>query len=263
MLVLSRRRKEKILFPTINATIQVVSIKSGTVRLGIEAPSHVPVFREEARDRFEASMRAAAELASRATHATTRDMRHKIRNWLNTANLALALLRRQLQNGSVDGTVMITLDTIDLAFQDLLRDVDGLTESAPPPPPATRQRKALLVEDDRNECELLAGLLRMSGYAVDTTNDGVSALDYLSAHAEKDRPDVMLLDMAMPNCDGAAVVRAVRGEPAFSGFKIFAVSGHRPEEFDLDTGPARVDCWFQKPIHPEELLRELNHELSV
>jgi carbon storage regulator CsrA len=47
MLVLSRRLNEKLLFPTLGVTIQVVSVQSGVVRLGIEAPPAVRVLREE------------------------------------------------------------------------------------------------------------------------------------------------------------------------------------------------------------------------
>lgn len=260
MLVLSRRLKEKIVFPSIEATVQVVSIKSGTVRLGIEAPSHVPVYREEVRERRDSAF-FAADRSVRGDGELSRTLKHKLRNWLNTANLALALMRRQLQTGVMEGTAL-TLDTIEAAFQDLLQDIEGMSEPTPPPPaPATKHRKALLVEDDCNECELLAGLLRMSGFAVDTANDGATALAYLVAHSQNDRPDVMLLDMGLPRCDGGTVVRAIRGEPSYSGFKIFAVSGHRPEEYSLDSSPALVDRWFQKPIRPEELLRELNHQL--
>ncbi len=47
MLVLSRRRNEAIVLPGLNVTIRVAAVKGGAVRLGIEAPSHVDVFREE------------------------------------------------------------------------------------------------------------------------------------------------------------------------------------------------------------------------
>ena len=50
MLVLSRRSSEKILFPSINAVVQVLSIKGGAVRLGIDAPPEVTILREELRD---------------------------------------------------------------------------------------------------------------------------------------------------------------------------------------------------------------------
>jgi len=51
MLVLSRRLNEKLLFPGLHTSIQVVSIKPGLVRLGIEAPEEVRVLREEVPDR--------------------------------------------------------------------------------------------------------------------------------------------------------------------------------------------------------------------
>ena len=47
MLVLSRRLHEKVLFPGLNITVQVVSIKPGVVRIGIEAPPDVRIVREE------------------------------------------------------------------------------------------------------------------------------------------------------------------------------------------------------------------------
>jgi carbon storage regulator CsrA len=47
MLVLSRRVREKIVFPALNVTVQVVAVKGGGVRLGIQAPSEVDILREE------------------------------------------------------------------------------------------------------------------------------------------------------------------------------------------------------------------------
>jgi carbon storage regulator CsrA len=47
MLVLSRRLHEKILFPGLNVTVQVVAIKPGVIRIGIEAPPDVRIVREE------------------------------------------------------------------------------------------------------------------------------------------------------------------------------------------------------------------------
>ena len=47
MLVLSRRLHERIQFPGLDITVQVVAIKPGVVRIGIEAPPHVKIFRAE------------------------------------------------------------------------------------------------------------------------------------------------------------------------------------------------------------------------
>ena len=51
MLVLSRRVREKIYFPALNVTVQVVGVTHGRVRLAIEAPPDVTVLRDELRDR--------------------------------------------------------------------------------------------------------------------------------------------------------------------------------------------------------------------
>jgi len=115
------------------------------------------------------------------------------------------------------------------------------------------------VEDNANERELLAIFLRMAGVDVDTAGDGADALDYLR---HRQRPDVVLLDMVLPRCDGATTVREIRRDPACAGLKIFAVTGRSPDDFDLARGPAGVDRWLQKPLDPGLLLHSLNQELA-
>ena len=130
-------------------------------------------------------------------------------------------------------------------------------------PAVTMPPRALVVEDDGEECEVLAGFLRLAGFDVDTARDGAAALDYLCAHVHQDRPDVMLLDMDLPRCTGAKIVHTVRGEPAYAKLKIIAVTGDEPEEFDLDSVVAQIDRWFRKPLDPECLVREMNQQLIV
>jgi carbon storage regulator CsrA len=235
MLVLSRRLHERILLPTVPAAIQVVSIKSGVVRLGIEAPGQVPVLREE----LWPQARAAAEGPSEP-------------EGLAAAAARLALLRRQL------GPVVSSAAAETLRH--LEADLQGLQRRAAPAPGAPRAHTALVVEDNANERELLAHFLRGAGLDVTTAGDGLGALDYLRHRA---RPDVVLLDMVMPRCDGPTTVRAIRRDPANAGLKIVAVSGHRSDEFDLAVGPAGVDRWYHKPIDPGELLRDVIGELEV
>jgi CheY-like chemotaxis protein len=100
----------------------------------------------------------------------------------------------------------------------------------------------------------------MAGVHVDTAGDGIDALEHLR---RRERPDVVLLDMGLPRCDGAATVRRIRGEPAYSGLKIYAVTGSAPSQFDLDLGPRGVDRWFQKPVDSEALVRDLTAAAST
>jgi carbon storage regulator CsrA len=118
---------------------------------------------------------------------------------------------------------------------------------------------ALVVEDDANESALLAAVLRLSGFRVDTASDGCHALDYLATHK---RPDVVLLDMRMPRCDGPTTISAIRSNPQLSGLRVVAVSGSRSSEVGVSTGPQGVDRWFCKPVDPRRLVHELKHDLQ-
>jgi CheY-like chemotaxis protein len=135
-----------------------------------------------------------------------------------------------------------SLATALQALEQLDRD-----RAAPPAPPRYR---ALVVEDDDNERELLAGLLGMSGCACATAADGVDALEYLATH---DRPDVVLLDMAMPRCDGPETLRRIRADDRLAGLKVFSVSSTNPRELCIPDGPGGFDAWFPKPLNPGRL----------
>jgi CheY-like chemotaxis protein len=154
-----------------------------------------------------------------------------------------------------------TLVRIRDDFQLLRYGLDGELQAGPPPHPSTpRKAKALLVEDDSNQRELLAGFLRMAGLEVDTAGDGSDALDYLRS---RPRPDVVLMDMGLLRCDGATAVRHIRRDPGNQGLRIFAVTASAPNGFDLPNGPAGIDRWFQKPLDPASLLHELKQELGA
>lgn len=254
MLVLSRRINEKIVFPGINATIQVVAMKPGLVRLGIEAPDSVPVFREEVLQRSEAPPPAAVSMEE-----LLRELNHVINNRLSASMVGLALLRRQLEMGQTQdmATTLNRLDQDLQTFQQRLgRITDPVRESAVAADKTSgnNRRRALLVEDDGNERELLAGFLRLAGVTVETASDGADALDVLR---HQERPDVVLLDMQLPRCDGPTMVRTLRSDPTYSGLRIFGVTGAKDDNFGLTMGPNGIDRWFRKPLNPEYLLREL------
>ena len=75
-------------------------------------------------------------------------------------------------------------------------------------------------------------------------------------------PDAIVLDMRMPRCDGATMVRQIRCDPRFQGVKLFAVSGAEPAALGVTLGPEGVDRWFAKPVEPERLLAAVSQELG-
>ncbi len=246
MIEFSCKMNEKIVVPSLNTTIEVVKIGRESVQLCIDAPPDVPIQCEAASSRS-------------AEGYQTRFMRQLCERLRTTAQ-GLGLLRLQLDAGMLE-EVRTSLAQFRDEFQLLRYGVEGEMEAAAakPRPKARKARRALLVEDDRNQRELLAGFLRQSGLTVDTAGDGADALDYLGTHA---RPDVVLLDMGLPRVDGPTMVRQLRSNPEFGGLKIFGVTGRLPEEFDLERGPRGVDRWFQKPLNPAAFFHDLAEELD-
>jgi carbon storage regulator CsrA len=250
MLVLTRRESEKIVFPDVGVTVEIVSLKGNRARIGVEAPRNVRILRQEIAE----SGAAGDPLRTESRPATS--MSHALRNRLQKISIAARLANRQIAAGLVGDaqvTLATLLDELDTINREAAEQSGRARAVAAAPPPV--KGRALLVDDDENELRLLASYLRLTGYQVDVAGDGADALDYLRTH---ERPDIVLLDMLMPRCDGAAAIGQIRKDPQLNGLKVFAVSGTSPGRLGVETGPRGVDVWFQKPIDPEDLVRAMD-----
>ena len=245
MLVLSRKLNERLVFPAFETFIQVLEIRSNTVRLGIDAPTAIEVLREELYNAKSTSLCDGDQSASQAESLAALVLKR-----LGIASEGLQILADQLGTG-LPAEVLSTLDGIRQEVQFMRARIN---EPAKTPADQAWHCRALLVEDDRNERELLASYLRLAGIEVDVAGDGCAALEYLR---RPQPPDVVLLDMGLPRCDGATAVRIIRDDPQLACLKIIAVSGHSPEEFEVACGRKGVDRWFLKPIDPAALLRDI------
>ena len=266
MLVLTRRENEKIVFPEVGITVELVSISGSRARLGVEAPAEVRILRHEIAEKEQAekpltfAIKNPPQLKALAKQTQSNKPSHAVRNHLNSTSIAAQLLRRQLDMGLIDdaeATVQTLLNELTALNSEIMHEKPAETPSGKSQAPAHRPT-ALLVEDNDNERHLLAGFLKMVGFEVVTAENGMAALDYLASH---ERPDVVLLDMLMPECDGPTAVSKIRKKAELEGLRIFAVSGTSPANLGLETGPGGIDRWFHKPINPEELAREMAKDL--
>lgn len=248
MLVLSRGRNDKVVFPSLGITVEILRVDGKNVRLGIDAPKSVPIVRGEIADIKQESNATVA--------ATAPGLSHAMRNRLQKATLGLRLLQRLLDAGNADDaepTIFRIFNELKAIEEDLVGEDAAQDVGAPAP----RNQRALVVEDDANERELLAGYLKLSGFDVETAVDGLQAMVHLAKH---DRPDVVLLDMKMPRFDGAKTVAAIRQDPEHKCLKIFAVTGSDPAETAVSVGPEGVDRWFTKPVDPIQLVQAMRVE---
>lgn len=104
----------------------------------------------------------------------------------------------------------------------------------------------MIVDDDDDARELLADLLRRSGYAVVTARDGQEALDLLHVV----RPRVIFVDLMMPNVDGAHFREEQRRHVDWLKIPTIVMTGSQ-EEPQLDLA---VEHTLKKPVRASELL---------
>jgi DNA-binding response OmpR family regulator len=115
----------------------------------------------------------------------------------------------------------------------------------------------LLVEDDDRISEPLVRVLRAEGFDVDHVATGQGALDSIDVH----RPDLMLLDLTLPDIDGLDVCRKVRAE--HPDLQIVMLTA-RAEEIDVIVGlDAGADDYVAKPFRLAELTARLRARLRA
>jgi two-component system, OmpR family, response regulator len=247
MLVLSRRAGQKVVFPSLGVVIEVLRSSGSVTRLGIEAPDDVPILRDEVL----AKQAAIADAVPDSTLSQNdRQRRHEWRNKLNHPMLKLQLLQRQLELGRPDDPERHLAEVISELTDLEQSTTDAVIQSASP--------NVLIVEDQANERELLATCLRLGGIDVATAINGREAFDYLQEH---ELPDLVLLDMRMPDMDGPTFVKSVREDIRMQNLRIFAVSGYSRSEFD--SNPLPIDGWFSKPVRIDALLQAVRAEQTT
>jgi CheY-like chemotaxis protein/sRNA-binding carbon storage regulator CsrA len=239
MLVLSRRPGQKVVFPSLGVTIEVLRSGGSVTKLGVEAPDDVPVMRDEVLTRQAA---AADPDRGAAPSAEDRARRHVWRNKLHSLMLKLQLLQIQLDVGQSDDPEQRLAEVISELTDLEQSTTDAVVQTAPP--------KVLIVEDQANERELLATCLRLGGVEVATAGNGREAFDYLHEH---ELPDLVLLDMRMPEVDGPTFIKSLRDDIRLQNLRVFAVTGLSRGDFDSNTLP--IDGWFSKPVRIDALLQ--------
>jgi signal transduction histidine kinase/ActR/RegA family two-component response regulator len=119
------------------------------------------------------------------------------------------------------------------------------TESKPAP-----IRRILIADDYPGAAETLARWLRRFGHEVQTAVDGLQAFET----AQTTRPEVVLLDLGMPNLNGYDVARQIRAQPWSKRMVLIALTGWAREEDRRRTREAGFDAHLAKPLSYPDLI---------
>jgi len=117
----------------------------------------------------------------------------------------------------------------------------------------------LVVEDYSDTRELLSGLLRYKGFDVLEAEDGLEGL----LKATANYPDLIILDLALPEMDGVEAARRIHEQAKLSHTPIFVISAFVTPEVERDARAAGCLEIFPKPFDVDELLQRIYARLKV
>ncbi|MBM4091734.1 MAG: response regulator [Planctomycetes bacterium] len=116
----------------------------------------------------------------------------------------------------------------------------------------------LIVDDDRSQVESLAFRLRKQGFTTVHAFDGKRGL----AIAREQRPDLVLLDLILPDVDGFEVCEALVDAPETCDIPIIVVTGSERPDIVRTSRAAGCEYFVRKPFDPNVLLTLIQHAIS-
>jgi CheY-like chemotaxis protein len=118
--------------------------------------------------------------------------------------------------------------------------------------------KILIIDDDVDTLRLVGLMLQRQGYQIIAANNGEQGL----AHADADSPDLILLDVMMPQMDGYEVARRLRSNPDTANIPILMFTAKAQLDDKVTGFEAGADDYLIKPTHPTELQAHVKALLS-
>lgn len=119
-------------------------------------------------------------------------------------------------------------------------------------------KTVLIVEDEEAAAELFAEMMRVSGFRVLKTTNSSPAIAMMTA----ERPDVVILDIMMPDTSGLDILRQMRADPALSGVPVVVVSA-KSMPADIKNGmEAGASTYLTKPVGFLELKEAVERSLN-
>ena len=119
-------------------------------------------------------------------------------------------------------------------------------------------KRILVVEDQEDARRIVRDLLAASDYELIEATTGEEGL----ALAERERPDLILMDIQLPGLDGYEVTRRIKANEALRKIPIIAVTSYALSGDDQKAFEAGCDAYVTKPFVPRELLAKIREYLG-
>jgi len=119
---------------------------------------------------------------------------------------------------------------------------------------SSNTKKILVIDDEPNIVELLEYNLQKEGYMVKSAKNGLEGIEV----AKKFKPNLILLDIMMPNIDGVETCRILRENPDLSKTYILFLTARSEEYSEIAAFSSGADDYIVKPIKPRALMSRVN-----
>jgi excisionase family DNA binding protein len=122
------------------------------------------------------------------------------------------------------------------------------------------KRRILIVDDDQAVVDLIADVLAADNrFEYKSVNNGFGA----GMLAKEYHPELMILDVMLPDINGQAVCELVRSDPTMSDIKIICISGMVEEDKIAELKTSGADDFMHKPLDIDELIRKICRQLDM
>jgi len=160
--------------------------------------------------------------------------------------------------------IMLDGKKIDITGFDA-KDIENIIEyisfikakkgNLPVPPPIKKKSKmksVLIIDDEQEICEMLYSFLAPHNYKVFLAFNGQMGLEYFEAV----KPDLILLDLKMPDIDGVEVLKIIR---KVSNVPVVIITGHPEEVSEIHLSGEKIEGYLEKPMYLKAVLNTIKH----
>jgi two-component system cell cycle response regulator DivK len=118
--------------------------------------------------------------------------------------------------------------------------------------------RILIVEDNERNLKLVRDLLQVKGYETLEANTGSEGLRLV----REQRPDLVLMDIRLPDMDGSEALAAIRGDPSLAGIPVIAISASVMPDEQERIARSGFDAFIAKPINVNAFLSTVQRILE-
>ena len=156
----------------------------------------------------------------------------------------------------IDGEKISNLDATDVEgvvdYIEAVKKKKGTLPQTPPPNMSSKAKKILIIDDEQEICEMLYSFLIPHNYKVFLAFNGQMGLEYF----EEIKPDIVLLDLKMPDIDGLEVLKIIR---KVSQTPVVVITGHPQDVSEIHLADLNIEGYLEKPISLKAVLNTLKY----